>query len=187
MKNSSLILLLALLGGTALSFLTTPSWGGLPKDEDIRKSIQAMAAKNQEAACQFLGIPSNNDSAVSQVQAGIAVLGGRKVEDITRTSWAYNWTHGNETLDSTYHIRCGDGGFYFELSMETKDRQLSSVDLEFEKTEANPWEVAVINFCCRHGVLLLVLLFAFMLLGALAVVGLVRHFMGKSKKPPKIP
>lgn len=188
MKYSRRLLWPILLAGLSTPlFLPNVCRADLPKDEDIRKFIQDVAAQDKDSACKDLGITADNTEGVSQVNDGIKTVGRKKVDDITRTNFQYDWTNGIETLDATYHIRAGDAGFYLLLELQSKDKKLSSVDLSFEKAEANPVEVRVINFTIRHWALLL---FGSLLALALLIIGavwMIRRFSDKPSIPPKIP
>ncbi len=146
-----------------------PGWCSLPFDENIGILIQAMAKKNGAEACIALGIPVEN-AGNGQIQKGVEALGGKNIDEITRTQFQYNWNNGYGTLNAVYHIRCANEGYDLAVSLETVDKKVSSFDLRFGKGEANPWEVQASNLFYYHwGVLLLV---AFLTLAAAGLFSL---------------
>jgi hypothetical protein len=177
------------LGGLLASFFPpSPCRAGLQEqDEKIRKFIHAVAARDKEGAFKSLGLKSDNAGAVSLVQSGVKTLGGKKVDDITRTSFEYNWTNGTENLTATYHIRAEKEGYYLYLLIKSADKKPPSIWFLFEKADANPWEVRAINFSYRHWGLLLAAAFLAMVLFMVLLVWVIRHLMNKNRKPPKIP
>jgi hypothetical protein len=189
MRFFRLAFLFPLLGGLlGFFFPASPCRAGLQEqDQNIRKFIRAAAAKDKTGAFKSLGITSDNAEGVSLVQSGIETLGGKKIDDITRTNFEYNWANGTETLNATYHIRAGNEGFDFGLELESVDQKPASIQFSFEKSEANPWEVRAINFTYRHWGLLLAIGLLAVALFVVSVVGLIRYFMAKNSKPPKIP
>jgi hypothetical protein len=185
MKLFRLAFLLPLLG---CFFPATPCLAGLQQqDESIRKFIQAVAARDQEGACQNLEIQTSDGASVSLVQAGIEILGGKKIDDVTRTNIQYNWVNGTETFSAAYHIRTGDEGFYLYFASESVAKKRTALEFSFEKSEANPWEVRAINFSKEHWMGLLAALLVASILGVGLLIWVIIHFAGKKPAPPKIP
>jgi len=178
--------MLGILAGTF--FTTLPCQADLQQqDESIRKFIQATAAGNNAQACKELGWDPQDATQAAFVQNGIETLGGKKVDDITRTSFQYHWVNGVEMLHATYHIRAGDAGFYLYYSSKKGGPEPPSVDFSFEKTEANPWEVRAINFSKEHWGALLSALFVAMILFVVLLIWAIMHFANIKPGPPKIP
>jgi hypothetical protein len=166
--------------GLLLFFLASePCLAGLhQQDANIREFINAVAAKNKAGAYKSMGIRSDNAAGAKLVRNGIETLGGKKIDDITRTSFQYNWTNGTESLNSAYHIRAGKEGFDFCLSFESVGKKISSIEFSFERAEADPWEVRAINFFYYHWkALLLALFLAVALIGILLMLN-IRRFTG---------